>query len=180
MELVGLVRVSTEKQETARQHDALDSICVRVFEEKISGKLAMDQRPGLREALDYMREDDMLAVQEVDRLGRSLMEGLLVLTDLFERTSASKCWRESLRANTPNDHSYSTSPLLWPRTATATSHARPRTAWKQRRSAARSAVGPAAWMRTSDALSSRDMKRTRSPCARSPEPSRSPLGRCIV
>ncbi|WP_327147378.1 hypothetical protein [Nocardia sp. NBC_01329] len=39
MALVGPVRVSTSKQETQRKHDDLDSICVRVFEEKISGTL---------------------------------------------------------------------------------------------------------------------------------------------
>ena len=33
MALIGLVRVSTAKQETQRQHDALDPICERVFEE---------------------------------------------------------------------------------------------------------------------------------------------------
>lgn len=90
MALVGLVRVSTTKQETARQHDALGSICVKVFEEKVSGKLALADRPGLREAIDYMRDGDMLTVQEVDRLGRNLLEGLLVLTDLFERGIAVK------------------------------------------------------------------------------------------
>lgn len=90
MALVGLARVSTTKQETARQHDALDPICVKVFEEKISGKLAIADRPGLREALDYLRDGDMLAVQEVDRLGRNLLEGLVVLTELFERGIAVK------------------------------------------------------------------------------------------
>lgn len=85
MALVGLVRVSTDKQETRRQHDALDDVCVKVFEEKVSGKLGVDDRPGLRAALDYLRPDDMLAVLEVDRLGRNLLEGLIVLTDLFER-----------------------------------------------------------------------------------------------
>ncbi len=85
MALVGLVRVSTTQQETARQHDALDPICVRVFEEKVSGKLTIDQRPALSAALDYIRPGDMLAVQEVDRLGRNLLEGLLVLNDLFGR-----------------------------------------------------------------------------------------------
>ena len=85
MALVGLVRVSTDKQETRRQHDALDPICVKVFEEKVSGKLGVDDRPGLKAALDYLRPDDLLTVQEVDRLGRNLLEGLVVLTDLFER-----------------------------------------------------------------------------------------------
>lgn len=85
MALVGLVRVSTAGQEVQRQRDALDPICVKVFEEKASGKLAVDQRPELLAALDYMRDGDLLAVQEVDRLGRNLLEGLMVLNDLFAR-----------------------------------------------------------------------------------------------
>ncbi|MFT3663243.1 MAG: recombinase family protein [Gordonia sp. (in: high G+C Gram-positive bacteria)] len=85
MAFVGLVRVSTDKQETRRQHDALAPICVKVFEEKISGKLAVDDRPGLTAALEYLRTGDLLTVLEVDRLGRNLFEGLIVLTDLFER-----------------------------------------------------------------------------------------------
>ena len=90
MALVGLVRVSTKGQDTARQHDVLDPICVKVFEEKVSGSLKVENRPGLSAAIDYMREGDMLAVQEVDRLGRNLIEGLVVLTDLFERGIAVK------------------------------------------------------------------------------------------
>lgn len=85
MALVGLVRVSTKGQEVQRQRDALGPVCVKVFEEKASGKLAVDQRPELLAALDYMRDGDLLAVQEVDRLGRNLLEGLVVLNDLFAR-----------------------------------------------------------------------------------------------
>lgn len=90
MALVGLVRVSTQKQETQRQHDVLDPTCVRVFEEKVSGKLKIEDRLGLQDALAYMREGDMLTVQEVDRLGRNLLEGLIVLNDLFEQGKAVK------------------------------------------------------------------------------------------
>src|SRR5437879_8583451 len=85
MARAGLVRVSTKGQEVQRQHDALGPICVKVFEEKVSGKLTAADRPGLSAALDYLREGDMLTVQEVDRLGRSLLEGLIVLNDLFQR-----------------------------------------------------------------------------------------------
>lgn len=85
MALVGLVRVSTSGQETQRQHDDLDPICVKVFEEKLSGKLAVAERPGLQAALAYMRSGDMLTVQEADRLGRNLLQGLIVLNDLFEQ-----------------------------------------------------------------------------------------------
>ncbi|MEU0197978.1 MULTISPECIES: recombinase family protein [unclassified Streptomyces] len=91
MALVGLVRVSTDKQETARQHDALnDAGCVKIFEEKISGKLTVAERPGLSAALAYMRPGDMLTVQEVDRLGRNLLEGLIMLNDLFAQGYAVK------------------------------------------------------------------------------------------
>jgi DNA invertase Pin-like site-specific DNA recombinase len=88
--LIGLVRVSTDKRKTRRQHDALGPICLKVFEERISGKLAVDDRPGLTAALDYLRDGDMLTVQEVDRLGRNLLEGLIVLNDLFQRGIAVK------------------------------------------------------------------------------------------
>ncbi|CNF63310.1 site-specific recombinase%2C DNA invertase Pin [Mycobacterium tuberculosis] len=90
MALIGLVRVSTDKQNTQRQHDALDPICLKVFEEKISGKLATDDRPALLNALSHIRDGDMLTVQEVDRLGRNLLEGLIVLNDLFQRGVAVK------------------------------------------------------------------------------------------
>lgn len=83
--LIGLVRVSTDKQNTQRQHDALDPICLKVFEEKISGRLAAEDRPALLEALSHIRDGDLLTVQEVDRLGRNLLEGLIVLNDLFQR-----------------------------------------------------------------------------------------------
>jgi DNA invertase Pin-like site-specific DNA recombinase len=85
MALIGLVRVSTDKQNTQRQHDALDPVCWKVFEEKISGKLATDDRPALLNALSHIRDGDLLTVQEVDRLGRNLLEGLIVLNDLFQR-----------------------------------------------------------------------------------------------
>jgi DNA invertase Pin-like site-specific DNA recombinase len=89
--LVGLVRVSTSTQETRRQYDALGKAeCVKVFEEKVSGKLAIADRPALVAALEYMRPGDLLTVQEVDRLGRNLLEGLLVLNDLFQRGVAVK------------------------------------------------------------------------------------------
>ena len=90
MALVGLVRVSTDKQNTERQHDALDGICLKVFEEKISGKLRAEDRPALMAAIEFVREGDMLCVHEVDRLGRNLLEGLIVLNDLFERGIAVK------------------------------------------------------------------------------------------
>jgi DNA invertase Pin-like site-specific DNA recombinase len=56
----------------------------------VSGKLKVADRPGLQAALEYMRPGDMLTVQEADRLGRNLLEGLIVLTDLFGQGVAVK------------------------------------------------------------------------------------------
>jgi|GEM_PF-5259903 len=85
MALIGLVRVSTDAQDTRRQHDVPDPIYWRVFEEKVSGKLAVEDRPGLVAALAELREGDMLAVVEVARLSRNLLEGLIMLQELFAR-----------------------------------------------------------------------------------------------
>jgi hypothetical protein len=84
------VSPSSDKQKTLRQHNALDPICLKVFEEKISGKLSTGDRPALLDALSHIRDGDMLTVQEVDRLGRNLLEGLIVLNDLFQRGVAVK------------------------------------------------------------------------------------------
>ncbi|MEV4249061.1 hypothetical protein AB0J63_37310 [Streptosporangium canum] len=48
----------------------LDPIRVKVFEEKISGKLKVADRPDPRAASEYMRPGDMLTVQEAARQGR--------------------------------------------------------------------------------------------------------------
>ena len=85
MALIGLVRVSADAQDTRRQHDVLDPICWRVFEEKVSGKLVVGDRPGLVAALAELHEGDMLAVVEVDRLSHNLLEGLIMLQELFAR-----------------------------------------------------------------------------------------------
>ncbi|WP_327591090.1 recombinase family protein [Nonomuraea sp. NBC_00507] len=47
------------------------------MEAKASGKLATSDRPDLLTALSCIREGDLLTVQEVDRLGRNLLEGLV-------------------------------------------------------------------------------------------------------
>ena len=124
MALIGLVRVSTDKQKTQRQHDALDPICWRVFEEKASGKLATADRPDLLTALSYIREGDLLTVQEVDRLGRNLLEGLIVLNDLFHRGVGVKVL-EGIAAGEHTERSFLTWPSRSPRTGAATSSGRP-------------------------------------------------------
>lgn len=68
---IGYARVSTVDQDPTLQHDALRAAgCAKMFEDRASGARA--DRPGLRKALDYAREGDVLIVWKLDRLGRNL------------------------------------------------------------------------------------------------------------
>jgi DNA invertase Pin-like site-specific DNA recombinase len=60
--LIGYARVSTDDQDFALQEDALNKVgCKKIFYDKISG--AKSQRPGLQEAMDYLRDgEDTLVV----------------------------------------------------------------------------------------------------------------------
>lgn len=126
--LVGLVRVSTDKQNTARQHNALEPICWKVFEEKASGKLATKDRPVLLEAISQVPPGGMLAIHEVDRLGRNLLEGLIVLNDLFQHGIAVKVLAGIAAGEHTHVPSSSISPWPCQKTAAATSQPKPRTA----------------------------------------------------
>lgn len=80
--LIGYARVSTEDQNLDLQRDALNkSGCVQIFEDHISG--AKSERPGLKEALNYARPNDILVVWRLDRLSRSLKD-LIEMVNLLE------------------------------------------------------------------------------------------------
>ena len=82
--LAGYARVSTLDQNPAPQLDALrDAGCGRIFEDRASG--ARSDRPGLAEALGWMREGDTLVVWRLDRLGRSLPQLVATVKTLEER-----------------------------------------------------------------------------------------------
>src|SRR3546814_3187447 len=69
--LIGYARVSTGDQKLALQHDALNVAgCERIFDDHASG--AKTDRPGMAEALAYLRTGDTLVVWKLDRLGRSM------------------------------------------------------------------------------------------------------------
>ncbi|MEG8051942.1 recombinase family protein [Sphingomonas aurantiaca] len=75
--LIGYARVSTADQDLALQTDALTKAgCEKVFTDKASG--AKVDRPGLTEALDFVRAGDTLVIWKLDRLGRSI-QGLIEL-----------------------------------------------------------------------------------------------------
>ena len=59
-------------------------------------------RPGLQEALEYVREGDVLVVWRLDRLGRSLKDLLELVHQLDERGIGLKSLTESLDTTTPS------------------------------------------------------------------------------
>ena len=82
--LVGYARVSTEDQKLELQLDALRQAGVdKVFTDKVSSVKA---RPGLDEALAYVREGDILVVWKLDRLGRTV-KGLIELVEGLQKRS---------------------------------------------------------------------------------------------
>ncbi len=87
MTLIGYARVSTHDQDPALQLDALHKAgCARIFQDRgVSGAKA--ERPGLGQALAYLREDagDVLVVWKLDRLGRSLPHLIETVTALERR-----------------------------------------------------------------------------------------------
>ncbi|MCH7575837.1 MAG: recombinase family protein [Candidatus Marinimicrobia bacterium] len=98
--LIGYARVSTADQTIDLQIDALeDAGCSKIFTDIISGsKIA---RPGLDDALAYLREGDTLVVWKLDRLGRSLKHLIEIITHLNEEGKEFKSLQESLDTATP-------------------------------------------------------------------------------
>jgi hypothetical protein len=65
--LIGYARVSTIEQTLDLQQDALRQAgCEQVFTDHISG--AKSERPGLTQALEFVRSGDILVVWKLDRL----------------------------------------------------------------------------------------------------------------
>ena len=99
MSRIGYARVSTADQTTDLQLDALRaSGCDRIFQDEISG--ATTSRPGLDEALSYMRPGDTFVVWKLDRLGRSLQHLLEVVNALHAREIGFQSLTESIDTTT--------------------------------------------------------------------------------
>jgi DNA invertase Pin-like site-specific DNA recombinase len=100
MALVGYARVSTADQNPDLQRDALAAAgCARVFEDEASGARA--DRPGLGQALDYVRDGDTLVVWKLDRLGRSLPHLIETVGSLAARGVGFRSLTEAIDTTTP-------------------------------------------------------------------------------
>lgn len=96
---IGYARVSTKDQTLDLQLDALKQAgCEKIFHDIASG--AKTGRPGLIEALAYVRKGDSLVVWRFDRLGRSLPHLIETVTSLEERGIGFHSLQESIDTST--------------------------------------------------------------------------------
>ncbi|MCY3996370.1 MAG: recombinase family protein [Rhodobacter sp.] len=97
---VGYARVSTMDRDPALQTDALlVAGCGRIFTEKASG--AHRDRPGLRAALDFLREGGTLVVWKLSRLARSIAQVIRTAAGLERRDIALRVLSRNIDTGTP-------------------------------------------------------------------------------
>src|SRR5947209_18853264 len=100
--LVGYARVSTSEQILDLQKDALEKLgCSKIYSDVVSG--AKEERKGLQEALEYVREGDTLVVWRLDRLGRSLKHLIETITELNNRKIGFKSITENIDTTTSGE-----------------------------------------------------------------------------
>jgi DNA invertase Pin-like site-specific DNA recombinase len=88
---VGYARVSTVDQSVFAQTNVLGAAgCEKIYSETASG--AHRDRPALKDAIEYLREGDVLVVYKLDRVARSLPH----LIEIMERLKSSGIGFQSL------------------------------------------------------------------------------------
>ncbi|MEM1346249.1 MAG: recombinase family protein [Pseudomonadota bacterium] len=101
MAAIGYARVSTQDQSLDLQRDALAAAgCAAIFKDCTSG--ARTERPGLTEALAYLREGEVLVVWRLDRLGRSLSHLIETVGALEARGIGFRSLTEAIDTTTPS------------------------------------------------------------------------------
>jgi DNA invertase Pin-like site-specific DNA recombinase len=101
-QLLGYARVSTRRQTTDQQIDALVAAGVdpsRIYSDVLSG--VRQDRPGLATLLAYAREGDTIVVVALDRLGRSLSHMVNTIQDLQSRKINLRSLREGIDFSKP-------------------------------------------------------------------------------
>lgn len=99
---IGYARVSTNQQQDSleAQQQALKAYgCEKIYTDQISG--AQTDRPGMKAALAYARENDSIVVTRLDRLGRSTVDILHTVQDLDNRGITIEALDTQLDTRTP-------------------------------------------------------------------------------
>jgi len=82
---LGYARVSTTDQDLTVQRETLTAAgCERIFEERVSGKDTIE-RTELQSLLKFAKAGDVIIVAKLDRLARSTIDMLTIITDLGKR-----------------------------------------------------------------------------------------------
>jgi len=100
MELIGYARVSTSDQNLDSQLNQLTLAgCRKLFMDIGTGKKF--GHPQLMQALEYMREGDILVVSDIDRVGRGPLDLLKFIEDLGKRKIEFKSLSQPIDTTTP-------------------------------------------------------------------------------
>ncbi|RWJ21186.1 MAG: recombinase family protein [Mesorhizobium sp.] len=100
-EKIGYARVSTVEQNLNMQQRALKAAgCSRIFTDRISGGAVI--KPGLEDALRYLRAGDTLCIWRLDRLSRSLHDLLALAERLHMQEIGLHSITELIDTTTPN------------------------------------------------------------------------------
>lgn len=98
---IAYVRVSTQEQNTGRQHEALKVHNIdKIYEEKISGKDT--NRPMLKAMLEFAREGDTVYIESISRLARNTLDFLKIVEQLTEKGIKLISLKESIDTSTPS------------------------------------------------------------------------------
>jgi DNA invertase Pin-like site-specific DNA recombinase len=97
---IGYCRISTSEQNLELQIQALkEAGCEKIFEEVASG--AKDDRPKLKEAIEYARKGDVIVVWKLDRLSRSVKHLIETVNDLEKKEIGFRCVTQQLDTTSP-------------------------------------------------------------------------------
>lgn len=100
---IGYIRVSTQHQNTGRQHEDFSAKGItidKLYEEKISGKNT--ERPQLKAMLQYVREGDTVYAESFSRLARSTRDLLEIVEDLTSKGVQFVSLKENVDTSTPH------------------------------------------------------------------------------
>lgn len=99
---IGYARVSTYEQNLDLQIDALKAAGIEeahIYTDKLSG--SRDDRPGLAEAMHYLRPGDVFYVWRLDRLGRTMKGIIERVNGLSERGVEFVSLQENIDTTSP-------------------------------------------------------------------------------
>ena len=86
MTVYGYWRCSTNLQDQERQVLALDQAgCEKIYGDKITGTSNYGDREELSKCLEQLQQDDLLVLEDMTRLGRTMVTMLVEVNNLIER-----------------------------------------------------------------------------------------------